>query len=96
MPSRRPEPEYEIDLHGLTRTQAIQRVRERLSYYRSGNVKLVRIVTGRGSRSPDGKALLFPVVKQWLRERGRKDLGVKDVQEDRDGGALLVWLGADD
>lgn len=81
-------PDREVDLHGLTEAQALQRVDMLLDTWarREGSFVL-RFITGRGRRS-DGDAVLLHAVGDRLRE----ELGGRVVEMVRDmgGGGWLV------
>lgn len=61
---------FELDLHGLTRDEAL----ESLAYFITGaynrGQKAVLVITGKGNNSP-GEPVLVGAVAGWLRERGK-------------------------
>jgi DNA-nicking Smr family endonuclease len=61
----------ELDLHGLTRDQAL----ESLGHFIDGawrrEMKAVLVITGKGNNSP-GEPVLQAAVSGWLREKGQK------------------------
>ena len=83
-------PEAEIDLHGLTRDQAVRRVEMLLdSWERRGGAPVLRIVTGRGNRSEGGAVLLHAVGDQLRSELGGR---LADMTRDAGGGGWLVRM----
>lgn len=65
-------PDGEIDLHGLTRLEAIKELENFLRQANNMRWESVKVITGRGLNSPDGKAVLKESVIQWLGENGYK------------------------
>lgn len=57
----------QIDLHGLTKDEAIQLVEWKLG---DGNGKRFRVVTGKGIHSQNGQAVLRPALEKFFRARG--------------------------
>jgi len=89
--------EAHIDLHGLSRSQA----RDRLEAFIRESVRLgrrcVRVVHGRGRHSPGGRPLLKESVERWLGQRrvGRFVLAFTSARMvDGGGGAVYVLLKA--
>ncbi len=83
----------ELDLHGETADSGRQRVDwflDRWGRQRPGAV--VRIITGRGHRSEDGKAVLAPLVRRMLDENA--SALVREWTTDVGGGSFLVRVGA--
>lgn len=85
-------PEHEVDLHGLKVEQALRHLERALTVFRSMGVDRVRIITGRGWGSPDGKARLKPAVREWLLGATGRRLGVSELSEASRGGAFDVLL----
>lgn len=84
-------PDGQVDLHGLTRDQAIRRVEMLLdTWERRPGAPVLRIVTGKGTRSPRGEAVLLHVVG----ERLRRELGgrISEMVRDIGGGGWLVRM----
>jgi len=95
-PEREPQDEdpasqVEIDLHGLTRERAIERLEQELTRYRAHGVAQVTIIVGRGWGSPRQNSVLAPAVDRWLEASGPR-LGVVEVQVVARGGARRVRL----
>lgn len=86
--------EREVDLHGLTATQATRRARSFLHTQKLRGSHLLRIITGKGLHS-EGPAVLRDAIEAVVRElRGEKEIagfwwesGKKETS-----GALLVRL----
>lgn len=47
-----------IDLHGMTRDQAVHELEDFLRWARNEGVVSVEVITGKGSHSPDGVAVV--------------------------------------
>lgn len=60
----------QLDLHGLTREEAIQSLAPFLAAARNAGEKAVLIITGKGVHSAEGP-VLQQVVAGWLRDQGR-------------------------
>ena len=60
----------QLDLHGLTREEALDSLQEFLEAARRAGEKAVLVITGKGNRS-DGPPVLQQSVAGWLREKGR-------------------------
>lgn len=60
----------QLDLHGLTREEAIESLGPFLQAARTGGEKGVLVITGKGNHSADGP-VLQQVVAAWLRDQGR-------------------------
>lgn len=61
----------EVDLHGLTVTQARAHLSQFLDHAPRQRMICVRIIHGKGLSSPGGKAVLRPRVRHWLRGDNR-------------------------
>lgn len=85
--------DYELDLHGLTRDEAL----EALAVFVSGAYKrgqqAVLVITGRGNHSP-GEPVLQKVVLNWLHAAGQKMVAEFAVAPQQLGGdgAVVVFL----
>jgi DNA-nicking Smr family endonuclease len=81
-----------IDLHGLNREEAGRRLAEFLAGARKRGLRCVRIVHGKGLRSPRGEPVLKGKVRQWLIRRDEV-LAFCQAPADQGGsGALLLLL----
>lgn len=56
-----------IDLHGMTRDQAISSLEQTLQSSLQASDRVLRIIHGRGLHSPDGRPVLKNSVYQWLK-----------------------------
>ncbi|XP_068224952.1 uncharacterized protein [Palaemon carinicauda] len=74
-----------VDLHKMTRSEAIRIVNEFLAE-KVRRYSRVRIITGKGLHSSDGEAKVKPAIKQLLQEKGL------EYQEVSGGGCLEVTL----
>ncbi|TJY60915.1 hypothetical protein E4T66_09675 [Sinimarinibacterium sp. CAU 1509] len=59
----------ELDLHGLNRTQALSCVHQFLDECRAERAHCVRIIHGKGNRSPNSGPILKTLLDRWLRRR---------------------------
>ena len=85
--------DYELDLHGLTRDEAIESLEAFIASAVRRQQKAVLVITGQGLNSPGGP-VLHGAVSAWLREHGR-DLVAEFAPAPRDmggDGALVVFL----
>jgi DNA-nicking Smr family endonuclease len=82
----------ELDLHGLTRAQAHPLVSEFLSRCAKRGVRCVRIVHGKGLRSPNREPVLKGKIRTWLARRDDVLAFCQAPAAEGGGGALLVLL----
>ena len=83
-------PDAEVDLHGLTRDQAVRRVEMLLdTWERRGGAPVLRVVTGRGNRSRGDAVLLHAVGDRLQAELGGR---LADMTRDAGGGGWLVRM----
>jgi DNA-nicking Smr family endonuclease len=86
---RRMKPQAELDLHGLTKTEALERLGEFLTTSRRQGLKKVLIVHGKGHHSPAGP-VLQRAVREWCE---RSPLTGETGPADRDsGGKGALWV----
>ena len=81
-------PDHTVDLHGLRAREAVLRVENVLeTWVRRQPGAVLRIITGRGNRSPDG-----PILRGAMEELLRNEVGerVADLALDSGGGGWLV------
>lgn len=82
----------EIDLHGLNREQARQMLAQFMNKSARRGLRCVRVVHGKGLRSPKREPVLKAKVQSWLSRR-IEVLAFCQAPENRGGsGALLVLL----
>lgn len=60
----------ELDLHGLTRTEALESLEHFIRGAYNRNQNAVLVITGKGNNSPE-EPVLQMAVSGWLRERGK-------------------------
>lgn len=85
----------QLDLHGLTRDEALAALPRFLHSARSQGEKAVLIITGKGNNSP-AEPVLQQAVTGWLREKG-KEMVVEFAPAPREmggSGAFVVFLRA--
>lgn len=85
-------PHDEIDLHGLTVDAARKHLARFLEHARSDRLTCVRVIHGKGLRSPRSTAVLKPRVRHWLRHDDRVLAYVPAQRRDGGSGALYVLL----
>jgi DNA-nicking Smr family endonuclease len=86
--------EAEIDLHGATRDEARLRIGEFLADCLRHDTRCVRIVHGRGLRSPGRIGLLKILVRGWLAQRDEVLAYCQARPQDGGEGALIALLRA--
>jgi DNA-nicking Smr family endonuclease len=82
----------ELDLHGLTRAQAGPRVSEFLSRCVKRGLRCVRVIHGKGLRSPNREPVLKANVRSWLARREEVLAFCQSPATQGGSGALLVLL----
>jgi len=80
----------ELDLHGLTLAQARDEVQQLLGRTTTLDSICVRIITGRGLRSAEGRPVIKPAVAGWLRKDPRV-LGYASARQ-VDGGLGAIYV----
>ncbi len=63
--------DMELDLHGLTRDEAVQSLNRFITGAYNRGQKAVLVITGKGNNSP-AEPVLLGAVASWLRESGKK------------------------
>ena len=61
----------ELDLHGLTRAQALESLGHFITGAWKRDMEAVLVITGKGNNS-SGEPVLQAAVSGWLREKGKK------------------------
>lgn len=61
---------HQLDLHGLTRDEALEALSRFLSSAQKREQKAVLVITGKGNHSPE-EPVLHQAVASWLRDAGR-------------------------
>lgn len=82
----------ELDLHGLTVSEAGVRLGDFLSYARGQRLSCVRIIHGKGLSSPGKSPVLKPQVARWLRAHDGVLAFTPARREDGGSGAMYVLL----
>ncbi|MDR3158489.1 MAG: Smr/MutS family protein [Zoogloeaceae bacterium] len=82
----------EIDLHGLTRDEALSALRDFLAGCVARGLRCVRVIHGKGHASPGGRAILKPMTRQWLARRPEVLAFCAAPPRDGGDGALLALL----
>lgn len=85
--------DLELDLHGLTREEALSSLEQFvLSAFNRGQ-KAVLVITGKGNNSPD-EPVLLGAVSSWLRDKGRSMVAEFSPAPRQlgGGGAFVVFL----
>lgn len=85
--------DYELDLHGLTRDEAVDALEAFIGgAYRRGQ-QAVLIITGKGNNSPGGPVLKGAVM-EWLRSRGKEMVSEAVTAPDEMGGdgAVVAFI----
>lgn len=62
---------HQLDLHGLTRDEALEALPRFLSSAQKKGQKAVLVITGKGNHSPE-EPVLHQAVASWLRDTGRE------------------------
>lgn len=81
-----------IDLHGLTQAQAHESLNQFLCECRTQQIHCVRIVHGKGLRSPQGRSVLKAAVNRWLARCDQVLAFCSAPSSDGGTGALYVLL----
>jgi DNA-nicking Smr family endonuclease len=82
----------EIDLHGLNRDQARLALAHFLAHSLQQGRRCIRVVTGKGLRSPQKLSILRQLVRGWLAQRNEVLAYCQAKPCDGGDGALLVLL----
>jgi len=85
--------DLQLDLHGLTRDEAIENLERFVKGAYNRGQKGVLVITGKGNNSP-GEPVLKAAVAAWLRDRGKTMITefAPAPREMGGGGALVVFL----
>ena len=82
----------ELDLHGLTLSEAGMRLSDFLIHARGRRLSCVRIIHGKGLSSPGKSPVLKPQVARWLRAHEGVLAFTPARREDGGSGAMYVLL----
>ena len=83
-----------VDLHGLNRQEARSSLAEFLAACLKRGLRCVRVVHGKGLRSPGREPVLKGRVQQWLAQRNEVLAFCEAPKNQGGGGALLLLLKA--
>ncbi|HEY6871269.1 MAG TPA: Smr/MutS family protein [Geobacteraceae bacterium] len=85
--------DLQLDLHGLTRDEALQSLAAFIASAHNRGQKAVLVITGKGNRSP-GEPVLQGAVTGWLREKGKGMVAefAPAPREMGGSGAFVVFL----
>lgn len=89
---RRPTVQPSVDLHRLTREQAVQRLSRELHSARVRGLPVVLAITGLGFGNLEQRPVLRDHVERWLRGPEGRRFGVREVRRTARGGALEIRL----
>lgn len=84
----------EVDLHGLNREQSRQLLAEFIAECLHFGKRCVRVVHGKGLRSPQKTSVLRQLVRGWLAQRDEVLAYCQAKPQDGGEGALIVLLRA--
>lgn len=82
----------ELDLHGHTRLEAQQALREFLAANRIAGLRCVRIIHGKGLSSPGREPVLKGQVRRWLQRSDAVLAYCEPTEVDGGSGAVLVLM----
>lgn len=82
----------ELDLHGLTKVEAKHELAEFLHECKRRGGRCIRIIHGKGLRSPNKEPVLKHHVRHWLTQRDEVLAYVSARPADGGGGAVVVLL----
>jgi len=83
----------QLDLHGLRREEARERLNRFIFEARRGGLRCVRVIHGKGNGSPGREPVLKGKVKSWLVQKKDVIAFTQARASDGGNGALLVLLG---
>ncbi len=83
-----------LDLHGLGVREALRETERFLRDAQAQGVPSLRIVYGKGRRSPGGRGVLREAIPHWLDTNGRNLIRRYEQRPDASGadGAVIVWV----
>jgi DNA-nicking Smr family endonuclease len=82
----------ELDLHGLTRIEAKHELADFLFECKRRGIRCIRIVHGKGLRSPNREPVLKSHVRHWLMQRDEVLAYIEARPADGGSGAVVVLL----
>lgn len=90
-----PRPEAELDLHGLTADAAEKKAESFLRNSRDKGLHTVRIITGKGLHSPQGRAVLPDVAEALIRRLRNEKIVLASQWEGKsitESGSMIIYL----
>lgn len=83
-----------LDLHGLGVQAALRATEQFLAEAQEEGLGSVRIIYGKGKRSPGGRGVLREVIPNWLDGSGRRYVRRWERRPDASGadGGMVVWV----
>jgi len=90
-----PAPQDELDLHKLTSKQAEQAIHFFIENSHHNRLKTVRIITGKGTHSDEGKSVLRSIAEEKIIELKKRGLVLSFQWEQgkmAKSGAIIVYL----
>jgi DNA-nicking Smr family endonuclease len=84
----------ELDLHGSRSEEARALLAEFIGRVQRRGLRCVRVIHGKGRRSPNGAPVLKRKVASWLAQRGDVLAYCEAAPRDGGGGALMVLMDA--
>jgi DNA-nicking Smr family endonuclease len=85
-------PGASVDLHGMTREQALSELQDFIGECRSRRITTVHVVHGKGFQSSKGKPVLKPTVALWLQQMPEVLAYTPCLPKDGGDGAMYVLL----
>ncbi len=83
-----------LDLHGLGVRDALAETERFLREASAQQVRMIRIVYGKGHGSPGGRGVLRDVIPHWLEHEGQAFVDRYERRPDASGadGGVIVWV----
>ena len=83
-----------LDLHGLGVQEALRDTEQFLRDAQESGLGSIRIVYGKGKRSPGGRGVLREAIPRWLDAEGRVYVRRWERRPDSSGadGGMIVWV----
>ena len=86
-----PSPQQELDLHGMTSSDAKWEIEKFIQNTQSKRIRTVRIITGKGLHSPHQKSIIPQATEQKLSELKKNGI-VLSFKWEKQKGAIVVYL----
>ena len=85
-----PESSWDVDLHGMGVEEALATVEEALRAAKAAGGGRVRLICGKGKRSPGGVGVLREAVGGWLAKNGYDGEFTRRMEGDGLDGSIMV------